>query len=127
MAYWDSQHERLKRKIKEAEKEKEEPEEYYDEGEDYEEEDDDSEEYESSISPISSLVVGMVTLMVVLAVGGVVLSDFQETINVSTTSNVSTGEPIALLGMTEMFSTVGTLAVAAVLIALVVSAFVIRR
>jgi len=76
----------------------------------------------------SELAVGLVTLALIVAVGAIVLSDFQATTTTNGEAFNITGNGLTgLTNMSAQFGTVGTVAIAAVLIALVVAAFVIRR
>ncbi len=76
----------------------------------------------------SELAIGLVTLVLIVAVGAIVLGDFQDTQTAgSLPSNITGNGLTGLSNMSAQFGTVGTVAIAAVLIALVVAAFVIRR
>ncbi len=76
----------------------------------------------------SELAIGLVTLVLIVAVGAIVLGDFQDTqVANSLPANITGNGLTGLENMSAQFGTVGTVAIAAVLIALVVAAFVIRR
>jgi len=76
----------------------------------------------------SQLAIGLVTLVLIVAVGAIVLGDFQNTQTANSIPFNITGDGLSgLSNMSAQFGTVGTVAIAAVLIALVVGAFVIRR
>jgi len=76
----------------------------------------------------TNIAIGLVTLVLIVAVGAIVLGDFQSTTTANSAEFNITGDGLTgLTNMSGQFGTVGTVAIAAVLIALVVGAFVVGR
>ncbi len=74
----------------------------------------------------TNIAIGLVTLVLVVAVGAIVLGDFQDTQTADSAPHNITGDGLTgLTNMSTQFGTVGTIAIAAVLISLVVGAFVV--
>ncbi len=96
------------------------------------------------LSGAGNLAVGLILLTLIVAVGAIVISDIRTTeaaritvagcdvgnvnnqSNCTAAVNISTNGLTGLSNMSAQFGTVGTIAIAAVLIALVIGAFVIR-
>lgn len=75
-----------------------------------------------------NIAIGLVTLVLIVAVGAIVIGDFQDTTTENSSEyNVTSDGLTGLTNMSTQFGTVGTVAIAAVLISLVVGAFAVGR